>query len=210
MKALPEDRTIIELDELEVNDLTAASKRFICVLPLRALTIVCLCAGIANLACSNDDDKARRLERDAVTAVEEERIEDAIALYRDVIDRFPATETARGAHERITFLSGLSHSVDTFASRTARDLMVATARAVQRYRWTRKRWPDNLDALRPKLIDAAPIDPWGRPLQYERRKNGYRLACLGADGRQGGEGEATDFVVVNGEFVSDPTNEGPF
>ena len=62
----------------------------------------------------------------------------------------------------------------------------------------------------PMMLAEAPIDPWGSPLQYERLKNGYRLSCLGGDSRLGGEGLATDFVVVNGNFVSDPFNEGPF
>ena len=87
---------------------------------------------------------------------------------------------------------------------------VETARAVQSYRWRTGRWPDSLDDLMPKMIKEAPIDPWGRPLQYEKRKNGYRLSCLGGDGRVGGDGDATDFVVINGNFVSDPANEGPF
>jgi len=210
MKALPEDRTIIEPGELEVNGLPFASRRFISWQPLRALRFVCLCVALVCVACADDETKAKRLEAKADTAVEEQRINDAIELYREILATFPATEPGRNADERITFLSGLSHSVTSFAPRTARDMMVETARAVQRYRWTKGRWPDNLDALRPDLLDEPPIDPWGRPLQYERRRNGYRLSCLGADGRVGGDDDATDFVVVNGDFVTDPTNEGPF
>jgi hypothetical protein len=210
MKALPEDRTIIESPELEVNALTDSSNRFFSRRPLRVSLCVCLCVALASVACTDDDTKAKRLEAEAVAAVEEQRFDDAVRLYRDIVANFPATESARRADERITFYSGLSHSVTSFPSRTARDLMVETARAVQSYRWKKGRWPDNLDALRPELLDETPIDPWGRPLQYERRRNGYRLGCLGADGRVGGDGEATDFVVVNGDFVTDPTHEGPF
>lgn len=210
MKAQPEDRSIIEPGELEVNDLTDTSARFFSERHLRRSMSLCLCAIAFAAACANDDTKAKRLEKVAVLAVEEQRIDDAIALYREVVERYPSTESARTAHEHITFLSGLAHSVSHFPSRTARDLMVKTARAVQRFRWKRGRYPDNLDALRPDLLDEAPVDPWGRPLQYERRKNGYLLSCLGADGRRGGDSDAMDFVVVNGEFVSDPTGEGPF
>jgi hypothetical protein len=210
MKALPEDRTIIEPGELEVNALADASNTFFSREPLRVLRFVCLCAVLASVACTDDETKAKRLEADAVVAVEEQRFDDAIELYREIVATYPATETAHEADERITFISGLSHSVTSFPSRTARDLMVKTARAVQRYRWTKGRWPDSLDALRPDLLAESPIDPWGRSLQYERRRNGYRLSCLGADGRVGGDGEATDFLVVNGDFVTDPTDEGPF
>ena len=210
MQALPEDRTIIEPAAVEVNGLTRTPASFFSIRPLRMIALVCLCVVLGAVACADDETKAQRLEKKAVVAVEEERFDDAIALYREVTDLFPATETARNASDRITFLSGLSNSVDSFAARTARDLMVKTARAVQRYRWTVGRWPDKLDDLMPKLISESPIDPWGRPFEYERRRNGYRLSCLGADGLRGGQGEARDFVVINGEFRSDPANEGPF
>ena len=170
--------------------------------------VLCLLAVFGTAGCVDDETKARRLANKAVALVEEQRFDDAIELYRDVIDRFPETETARNARDRVTFLSGLSHSVTSFPLRTARDLMVETARAVQRYRRTRGRYPDKLDDLLPKLLDESPIDPWGRPLQYEPLRNGYRLSCFGADGLRGGNDASSDFVVVNGEFRSDPTQDG--
>ena len=205
MKVLPEDRTIIERAVAEVNDLTAAFVKFFSNKTLQSAIGLCLC-----VACTGDEDRAQRMAEKAVAAVEAQQLDEAIALYNEVVDRYPDTGAALHARERITFLSGLSYSVDSFPSRTARDLMVETARAVQRYRYRKGRYPDNLDALMPKMLDEAPIDPWGSPLQYEKLENGYRLSCLGGDSRRGGEGIATDFVVVNGNFISDPTHEGPF
>jgi len=210
MLALPEDRTIIDCEEVEVNALTFLSVKFIFTRALRKTVGLCLCIALASVACTSDEERAKRLSRKAVAAVEAQQIDEAIAMYRDVIDRFPQTVAAQQARDRITFLSGLANSVDRFSSRTARDLMVETARAVQRYRYRQGRYPDRLDDLKPKMLREAPIDPWGRSLQYTRFENGYRLSCLGADGRRGGDGEATDIVVVNGKFVSDPANEGPF
>ena len=210
MKALPEDRTIIKRGVGEVNALPATFVIFFFNKTLQIVAMLCLCVTLVSGACASDETKAQRLAAKAVVAVEAQQLDEAIALYSDVVDRYPATDAAAHAHERITFLRGLSYSVLSFPSRTARDLMVETARAVQRYRYRKGRYPDNLDALMPKMLDEAPIDPWGRPLNYERLKNGYRLSCLGGDGRLGGEGVATDFVVVNGDFVSDPFNEGPF
>ncbi len=210
MKALPEDRSIIERAVAEVNGTPAAFAKFFLHKTLPSVAGLCLCLAITNGACASDEVKAQRMGQQAVTAVEAQELEAAIELYRGMIARYPHTEAALHAQQRITFLSGLSNSVRSFPSRTARELMVATARAVQRYRYSKGRYPDNLDALMPKMLDEAPIDPWGRPLNYERLKNGYRLSCLGGDGRRGGEGVATDFVVVNGNFVSDPFNEGPF
>ena len=210
MKALPEDRSIIERAVAEVNGLRSAFADFFSNKTLPNATGLCLCLALASGACASDETKAQRITQQAVAAVEAQQLDEAIALYRDVIARYPGTETAMHAQERITFLSGLAHSVSSFPSRTARELMVTTARAVQRYRYRKGRYPDNLDDLMPKMLGQSPIDPWGRPLTYERLKNGYRLSCLGGDGRREGEGIATDFVVVNGNFVSDPFNEGPF
>ena len=210
MKGLPEARTIIERAVTEVNGLALAFGNFFFDKTLPSATGLCLCVALASAACASDETKAQRMAEKAVAAVQAQQLDEAVALYRDVIALYPGTETAMQAQDRITFLSGLSHSVSSFPSRTARDLMVTTARAVQRYRYRKGRYPDNLDALMPRMLHEAPIDPWGRPLQYERLRNGYRLSCLGDDGRTGGEGIATDFVVVNGNFVSDPFNEGPF
>ncbi len=210
MKALPEDRMIIERAVAEVNGLTASLVNFFFNKSLQSTTVLCLCVALASVACASDEGKAQRMAAKAAAAVEVQQLDEAIALYRDMVDRYPDTKAAVHARERITFLSGLSHSVNNFPSRTARDLMVETARAVQRYRYSKGRYPDNLDDLMPRMLDEAPIDPWGSPLQYERHENGYRLSCLGGDSRRGGKGIATDFVVVNGNFVSDPTNEGPF
>ena len=210
MKALPEDRTIIERGLAEVNDLTGAFVKIFFSKILQSAMRLCFCVALASVACASDEGAAQRMAKKAAAAVEAQQLDEAIALYRDMVDRYPNTGAAVRARERIAFLSGLSHSVSSFPSRTARDLMVETARAVQRYRYSRGRYPDNLDALMPKMLNEPPIDPWGSPLQYERLENGYRLSCLGGDSRRGGEGIATDFVVVNGNFVSDPTNEGPF
>ncbi len=210
MKALPEGRAIIERGVAEVNDLTAAFFIFFSNKILQIVTRLCLCVALVGVACASDEERAERLSQKAIAAVEAEQLDEAIALYREVADRYPQTTAAREAEKRITFLSGLSNSVDRYPSRTARQLMVTAARAVQSYRYRKGRYPDSLDDLMPKMLDETPIDPWGRPLQYERLKRGYRLSCLGADGRRGGDGDATDFVVVNGNFVSDPANEGPF
>ncbi len=210
MKALPEDRSIIERAVAEVNGLPSAFTDFFFNKTLPAATGLCLCVALASGACASDETKAQRMTKKAVAAVEAQQLDEAIALYREAIARYPGTTAAMQAQERITFLSGLAHSVSSFPSRTARELMVETARAVQRYRYRKGRYPDSLDDLMPRMLSEAPIDPWGTPLNYERLKNGYRLSCLGGDGRRGGEGVATDFVVVNGNFVSDPFNEGPF
>lgn len=48
----------------------------------------------------------------------------------------------------------------------------------------------------PYLKRDIPDDPWGRPYVYRRpgQHGEYDLVSLGADGQQGGEGEAADVV----------------
>ena len=50
----------------------------------------------------------------------------------------------------------------------------------------------------PYLRKQVPLDPWGRPYVYispgEVNPNGYDLISLGADGKQGGEGENADIT----------------
>lgn len=54
--------------------------------------------------------------------------------------------------------------------------------------------PSGEDAWRgPYVKDAAVLlDPWGRPFAYGEEGGGYALASLGADGLEGGEGDAAD------------------
>ena len=68
MKALPEDRSIIERAPNEVNGLGQAVSSFFSRKLLRTCTRLCLCAALALAACSDDEDKAQRLARQAEAA----------------------------------------------------------------------------------------------------------------------------------------------
>jgi general secretion pathway protein G len=57
--------------------------------------------------------------------------------------------------------------------------------------------PGNLEKWDgPYLRKALPLDPWGRPYVYRfpGQHGDYDLLALGADGQEGGEGEAADIV----------------
>lgn len=53
----------------------------------------------------------------------------------------------------------------------------------------------------PYLKKEIPKDPWGNPYQYRSpgRNGGYEIASLGADGKEGGEGENADINSWEGE-----------
>jgi len=79
---------------------------------------------------------------------------------------------------------------------------VQVSRAIEAYRVRERRVPGALEDLVPARLAAVPRDPWDRSLEYEPRDRGYRLMCRGSDGVPGGDGDAADVIVENGEFVA--------
>lgn len=57
-------------------------------------------------------------------------------------------------------------------------------------------WPDG-------FLNKKPLDPWKNPYEYVSPGSSepYEIICLGADGREGGEGENRDFTsaLLGGE-----------
>ncbi|MCC9599473.1 type II secretion system major pseudopilin GspG [Stieleria sp. JC731] len=43
------------------------------------------------------------------------------------------------------------------------------------------------------FLSKVPVDPWKTPYQYFVTGDGFEVISLGADGREGGEGEDADF-----------------
>lgn len=76
--------------------------------------------------------------------------------------------------------------------------------AVDTFYATHDRYPNNeegLDVLTQKdaafaegILKAIPLDPWKRAYQYNSPgvNSAYEVICLGADGREGGEGADRD------------------
>ncbi|XXF29181.1 type II secretion system major pseudopilin GspG [Vibrio sp. SCSIO 43086] len=91
-------------------------------------------------------------------------------------------------------------------TKTAEAQMQMMATALDVYRLDVGNYPSTLDQLRqddkagwdgPYLPKAIPLDPWNRVYIYKvPGENGapYSLRSLGADGVEGGEGEAADVV----------------
>ena len=59
-------------------------------------------------------------------------------------------------------------------------------------------------------LPAQPKDPWSHDYLYSRKGDRPTIACLGSDGREGGEGEAADLVYpeadgsIRGRATSEP------
>jgi len=86
----------------------------------------------------------------------------------------------------------------------AKQEIATIVQALETFYATYGRYPTNEEGLailtRPteklpeKLLDGEPIDPWGRPYQYNSPgANGpYEVISYGADGREGGQGADAD------------------
>jgi len=172
---------------------------------LLARSLIAMLIGVALLAtgCGSRERQAERLHRKASQAVEDGNLQEAVDLFSKILEQYPDTEIADRAEEEIKIYRGLVGAARRYPTWQARDDMVIMARALERYRSRNGKPPDGLAALIPRYIDAEPVDPWGRPFIYYVKSGGrkYVLASLGADGSEGGEGEASDIVIENGRFV---------
>jgi hypothetical protein len=169
-------------------------------MPRGLIAVTCAALALASFGCGGDR-RAERLYREASELVEKGDTAAAVPKLEEILRDYPDSEVASRARREVVLYRGLSDAVAAYPVRRARDVVVQAARAVERYRAARGAVPEDLAALVPSYLPAAPVDPWGAPLAYERTAKGYRLACLGSDGAPGGEGEAADLVVENGAFA---------
>ncbi len=145
---------------------------------------------------------ADRLYRDAGRFVERGDLPAAIERYERILRDYPGTRAADRAKSDVVLYRGLLEASRKYPLRRARDLVVQTARAVERFHRERGKWPSALGELVPAYLSSEPVDPWGRLLDYRpKAAGGYVLGCRGADGADGGSGDSADILVEDGKFV---------
>jgi hypothetical protein len=161
------------------------------------LLLACICT-----ACTRES-KAERLHSAAKEHVKDGELKEAVKLYDRLLEEYGDTEAARSASKEAVLYRGLSDAVKSYSARSARDLVLETARAIQKYRRGKQSWPRTLEDLVPKYLRKVPIDPWGRQLFYAAKESGrgYWLACYGEQGLSGGIGDNADWLVEDGSFV---------
>ncbi len=175
-------------------------------------TVIALVAGAAlasgSLGCR--EQSAERLYVEAGKKVEKGDLAAAIDRYERILRDYPDSRAAERAKSDLVLYRGLLDASRRFPLRRAGDVVVQTARAVERFHREKGRWPSTLDELVPAYLSSKPVDPWGRLLDYRAKVGGgYVLGCLGADGAAGGEGENADLLVEDGKWVKGSAEGSP-
>lgn len=181
----------------EVNDLERRMTRAIALSVLSALFLV----GFAS--CSSGERRAERIARDADARLESGDVAGATERLEEIVRRFPETNAAEDARERLRVVRGLREAIEKYPSHRTRDAMVQVGRALEKRRSARGGYPASLRDLVPEFLpEGVPEDAWGGAFVYESvgGGTGYRMISLGADGAAGGTGDAEDLVVENGRF----------
>ena len=154
------------------------------------------------VACHGAERRAERLWRHALDLVAQGDTSGAIVDLQRILDEYPDTDVAAKARKQIVLYRGLENAVLSYPTRRAREIMIQVARAIESFRARERRVPSTLDELVPAHLASVPKDPWDRALEYEPRARGYGLRCRGSDGARGGDGDAVDLLVENGEFIA--------
>jgi tetratricopeptide (TPR) repeat protein len=171
------------------------------------LLMLCAMAGV--LVACEEDRRAEILFEQASALQKEGRYEEAIEKLQEIEQLDPQSDVARVARRELASLRNLAMAEQRYPLDQALELVQRTTRAVETFQVDQGRWPVHLQELVPRWLDTISLDPWGRPLRYERTATGYRVTCFGADGQRGGAGSDGDMVVENGEFVMTPVTPQP-
>jgi hypothetical protein len=170
---------------------------------MRAILSLILLGTVGMISgCSGAEGKAEKMYEESMSRIEAGELQEGVALLQKILVDYPDTEVAATVREEIEIFRGLAGAVENYPVSSARDLMVRTARVLERRR-ARRRLPGSLEELVPHTLQTVPVDPWGEELVYVRSENrrGYTLRCLGSDGVPGGGGAAADITIRNGRFV---------
>jgi hypothetical protein len=178
---------------------------------MKRLCVLSLIVAIASaLACGGDSDpkEAREMYRRALDLHAEQKSSAALTAFRELLEKYPKASFRSDVESNISFIEHLFEIERRGRSRIVVDDLKALAYACERYKARHGAYPAELGALMPEHIEKIPSCPWGYAYNYrtEPGKRGkphqyYILACFGSDGIPGGEEDAFDCIVKEGEFI---------
>jgi hypothetical protein len=124
-----------------------------------------LMAGIAG--CSDPESSARVLHNEAITAEKEGRAEDAKAIYEQIVEKYPGTETAVEANKRLLATSQvekvLGAAVDVMHSASLEKQRKNLLDTLDMFRLENGRYPTQEEALSALVIRPEGIRHWKGP-----------------------------------------------
>ena len=165
--------------------------------PAVILLVVLLGPGLTGCA----GRRAEAAFREAVALEEKASLEAARVKLEEVVRRWPDTPAADDARREIEWIDAVLDAAAHGPSLAAWDAVRKVSRAAEEFRLAEGRYPRSLDEMVPRWLEGPVRDPWGHEVRYAPAPDGYRVICYGSDGLPGGQGDATDLVVENGNEV---------
>jgi hypothetical protein len=186
---------IIKRGEIEVNFMMSNNRT--------GKVIVIIALVLVLSGCNLSERRASRIYEEAGERFAAGELEQGVKLLEEILESYPETEVAAMAGKDIGLYRGVAGAVRKYPREKARELMIMTARVLERFK-ERGKLPATLDKLVPGSLSRMPVDPWGNALVYTRAANrrGYTLTCLAADGAPAGAGAGRDLVIRNGQFLT--------
>ena len=162
------------------------------------------------LGCGGGSDpkEAREMHKRALNLQAEEKNTEALAAYQELLEKYPQASFRGDVESSISFIEALFEMERRGRARIVVDDLKAVALACERYKLKHGAYPAELEALVPEYLKKIPTCPWGYRYNYrtepgkkEKPHQYYFLACFGSDGIPGGEEDAFDCIVKEGEFI---------
>ena len=179
------------------------------------------------LSCSSEDPRLpQSLYNQALELTKSaDKKQEAKSLMELVATRYPDSPAGNQAKKDLFLLDTLLKLDIQDRQKKVKTTMRRTMDALTRFQQQKGEYPSSLAQLVPEYLETIPETTWGHPFFYRpyvkkpiedvpgkrgavvqrinTKYDGYFLVCLGVDLQPGGEDMAADYVVVNGDFVSD-------
>lgn len=162
--------------------------------------IAAICFALLLLAGGCAQRRAQSAFKDAIELEETEGLPAAREALHQLINRWPKTKAAERARAEIEWIDDILSAAARGPLLAAWDSIRKVSVAVEKFRVRERRFPEQLEELIPRYLAGQVLDPWGVPVRFDRRGDGYVVVSYGADGLPGGTGNNTDFVIQNGRF----------
>lgn len=189
---------------------------------LRPLPTLPILAILLTLACSSEDPRLpQQLYEQAARASTEEKYQEAKSMMELIANRYPENHYGQLARRDLYRIELFLKKETEERQKQLRVAMRRTADALTRFQSRHGEYPAGLEELVPDYLEKSPETAWGHPFLYRpyvkrpiedikdrkgrvsqrfnSKYDGYQLVCLGVDLQPGGDGMASDLLIVDGQ-----------